>query len=104
VATASDFVSITRSRAELSIVCASTAAASNARREDGWALLALQGPFAFDAIGILAAFTTPLADAGIPVLAIGSFDTDYLLLKRDWLDAALAALAAAGHEYLGELD
>ena len=45
------------------------------------AVLKLQGPFAFDQTGILASFATPLADAGIGIFTVSTFDTDYLLVK-----------------------
>jgi enamine deaminase RidA (YjgF/YER057c/UK114 family) len=47
---------------------------------------------------VLASLAAPLAKAGVPVLAIGTFDTDHLLVKAAELDRALAALAAAGHD------
>jgi hypothetical protein len=48
--------------------------------------------------GVLASFLQPLAEAGIPIFAIATFDTDYVLLKRDRLEQALSVLGAAGHE------
>jgi uncharacterized protein len=97
-ASGSAFLSITRTRDELSIVCAEHAASASIRSERGWALLQLQGPFSFDTVGILAAFSAPLAEAAISILAIGTFDTDYVLVKKANLDDALRALEGAGHE------
>jgi uncharacterized protein len=54
--------------------------------------------FSFDTVGILAAFSAPLAEAAISILAIGTFDTDYVLVKKANLDDALRALEGAGHE------
>ena len=48
--------------------------------------------------GVLASFIQPLAEAGIPIFAISTFDTDYVLVKRDTLPAALQVLGNAGHE------
>jgi hypothetical protein len=48
--------------------------------------------------GVLASFLQPLAEAQISIFAVSTFDTDYVLIKRDQLDQALAALAAAGYE------
>ena len=95
------FHSVTRTTAELSVVCLEAPFPPGVRAETGWALLALEGPFAFDLVGILAAFLAPLAAAGVGVFALSTFDTDYVLVKRERLDDALAALAAAGHERLG---
>ena len=95
------FHSVTRTAAELSVVCPEASFPPGTRAETGWALLALEGPFAFDLVGILAAFLAPLATAGVGVFTLSTFDTDYVLVKRERLDDALAALAAAGHQRLG---
>lgn len=95
------FHSVTRTPAELSIVCPDGAVPDGARAERGWAILALQGPFPFELTGILASVLVPLAKAGVGIFALSTFDTDWVLVKRERLDEALAALAAAGHERVG---
>ena len=50
--------------------------------------------------GVLSSFLQPLAEAQISIFAISTFDTDYVLVKREQLNAALAALLAAGHGHL----
>lgn len=64
--------------------------------ESGWVLLELDGNFAFDVVGVMARWTTPLARAGIALMALSSFDTDYLLVKQARLADALAAWSADG--------
>jgi len=91
------FHSVTRTPAELSVVCPEGAVPVGARVEAGWALLALAGPFPFELVGVLSSFLAPLAEAGVSVFALSTFDTDYVLVKRERLDDALDALAAAGH-------
>jgi uncharacterized protein len=91
------FLSVTRTADELSIVAPASVVPTNIRTERGWAVLQLQGPFDFDQTGILASFATPLAEAGIGIFAVSTFDTDYLLVKAAQMPAALAALRAAGH-------
>jgi len=68
--------------------------------ESGWVALRLEGPFPFAMAGVLAAFIQPLAEAAVPVFAISTFDTDYVLIKSENLKQALTALGAAGHEEL----
>ncbi|GEM88809.1 ACT domain-containing protein [Oceanithermus desulfurans] len=63
----------------------------------GWRLLAVEGPLDFGLTGVLAALTTPLAEAGVPVFVLSTWSTDFLLVPVDRLEAARAALAAAGH-------
>ncbi len=72
--------------------------------ERGWVALKLEGPFPFSMTGVLASFVRPLAEAQIPVFAISTFDTDYVLIKRENLEQAAAALGAAGHGKLAEDD
>jgi hypothetical protein len=97
-ATAGAFFSVTRSARELSIVCEDALVPPGVRHERGWATLELEGPFPFELTGILASFLAPLAEAKIGIFALSTFDTDLVLVKRDALDAARCALAAAGHE------
>lgn len=94
------FVALVRTAEELSIVApAASTPADLPSVETGWSLLQLQGPFAFSETGILASFASPLAEAGIALFAVSTFNTDYLLLKTATLPAALRALAAAGHQF-----
>jgi hypothetical protein len=55
------------------------------------------GPLEFSLTGVLAAIAVPLADAGVSIFAISTFDTDYLLVKEDDVAKAMEALRAAGH-------
>jgi len=57
----------------------------------------VQGPFALSEIGVLAALAAALADAKVSLFAISTFDTDYLLVSDESLNAAVAALRAGGH-------
>lgn len=93
------FCSITRTAEELSIVCEDSSVPPGVRAERGWTLLQLGGPFPFEQVGVLDSFLRPLAAAGVSVFAIATFDTDYVLVKRDRLADALSALEAAGHEH-----
>ncbi len=70
--------------------------------ERGWLALKLEGPFPFSMTGLLASFPQPLAEAQIPIFAISTFDTDYVLIKRENLEQAVATLGAAGHENIGQ--
>lgn len=92
------FHSVTRTPAELSVVCPENAVAAGSRAETGWALLALAGPFPFEMVGVLASVLQPLAAAGVSIFALSTFDTDYVLVKRERLADAIDALTAAGHQ------
>lgn len=66
--------------------------------ESGWTALELEGPFSFSTTGVLASFAHPLAEAQIPIFAISTFNTDYVLVKAQDLKRVVAALRVAGHE------
>jgi len=94
-------VSITRTQDELSIVCPEPATLPNVKCEAGWAALKLEGPFPFTVTGVLSSFLVPLAENKIPIVAVSTFDTDYVLVKLDNLEAAVDALKKAGHQQIG---
>ena len=91
------FFCVARTAEELSIVCPEARVPAEAVAEPGWAVLQLLGPFPFSLTGVLASFLQPLAVARIPIFAISTFDTDYVLIKRENLQAAIGALGLAGH-------
>ena len=106
-ALAGGFFSVTRSADELSIVCQEHVCEervcqeqlvpADVRVELGWVALKLEGPFPFSMTGVLASFLEPLTEAEIPIFAISTFDTDYVLIKRENLEQAVRALQVAGH-------
>lgn len=94
----SDLYAITRTPDELSIICHHDQLPESLSCEPGWRLLKVKGPFTFDEIGILSALLAPLAKAGISILAISTFNTDYLFIKMENLDQAVHILQEAGHK------
>jgi hypothetical protein len=94
---ASALVSITRTTAELSVVCTQEDVPDGVRAERNWRCLMVEGPLDFSLTGVLAALLAPLAEAGVSIFALSTFDTDCLLIRAAQLDTAIAALSAAGH-------
>ncbi|MBI5033843.1 MAG: ACT domain-containing protein [Chloroflexi bacterium] len=92
-----DFVSITRTDDELSIVCRQSDVPNGIHCERDWRCLQVDGLLDFALTGILASLATPLAQAGISIFAISTFDTDYLLVKENNLEKAIAVLQNVGH-------
>jgi hypothetical protein len=99
-ALAGDFYSITRTVEELSLVCLQEVVPEGTRAEKGYRCLKVGGPLDFSLTGILSSLTIPLAQAGISVLAISTFDTDYLLVKEAQVDRAVQTLSHAGHRFV----
>lgn len=90
-------VAVTRTATELSIVTQQDDVPLGVVAERGWRVLAVRGPLAFSLTGVLASLAQPLADAGIPIFVLSTYDTDLLLVRDETLDEAVAALQGAGH-------
>lgn len=97
----SGLLSITRTPKELSIVCSQEAAPEDIRQERNWRCLMVEGPLDFSLTGVLSALLTLLAEAGVSIFALSTFDTDYLLVRAAQLDLAIESLSAAGHLVAG---
>lgn len=93
-----DFLSITKTADELSIVCESSLVPEGIRAQRGWRALKIEGPLDFALVGVLVSIVQPLVSAGISIFAISTFDTDYVLVGGAQLGAAIAALQSAGHD------
>jgi uncharacterized protein len=92
-----EFVSITHTGDELSIVCAEENVPSDVKADRGWRALKVEGPLDLALMGVLASLANPLAEAKINIFAISTFDTDYLLVKGYYLDRACETLRQVGH-------
>jgi hypothetical protein len=89
-----EFLSITRTADELSIVCPETLAPAGAKVQPGWRAFKVQGPLDFSLTGIIATLTAPLAEAKISVFAVATYDTDYILVQEKDLEGAKRALGS----------
>lgn len=88
-----------RTDAELSLVCptASVPAALVTAREDGWRAFRICGQLDFSLIGILSRVSTALAEAGVGIFAVSTYDTDYVLFKKEKLSAVRETLSRLGN-------
>lgn len=89
-----DFFSITKTQDELSIVCLEDKVPQHVKVEKGWRCLKVEGPLDFGLTGILSSLVQPLAQAEISVFSISTFDTDYLMIKKENLQKTIEILAA----------
>jgi hypothetical protein len=92
-----EFLSVTWTSTELSVVCPEDRVPSGIPGERGFIALRVNGTLEFDLTGVLASLTAPLAAQGIPVFAISTYQTDYLLLRAEDAARSRAVLDAAGH-------
>jgi hypothetical protein len=88
---------VTRTDEELSIVLPEDSVPMDWKAERGWRCLKVLGPLDLGLVGILASLTSPLAEAGIPIFALSTYDTDYLLVHDADLARATGALSLSGH-------
>jgi len=92
------FVFTGRTDEEKSLVCPTELVPENASaRDDGWRAFRISVQMDFALIGILARISKILADHGIGIFAVSTFDTDYILTKEENFGKALAALAGEGY-------
>ena len=93
----SPFFFFARTDGELSLVCPTEdVPARTEAREDGWRAFRVEGPLDFSLVGILAQISAVLAEKGIALFAVSTYDTDTVLVRSGDLDAAVRALREAG--------
>ncbi|KAH8899057.1 hypothetical protein GQ53DRAFT_742163 [Thozetella sp. PMI_491] len=93
----SQLLSFTRTDEEISIVGACSATGEH--KEGDWRCIRIAGPMDFALTGILNAFTTPLNRAGVPVFAVSTYNTDYVLVPKEKVETGVEALKGDGWKF-----
>ena len=99
-ASRSAFLSVVKTNEETSIVCRSTDISQGVQCDSGWRCIKVAGPLDFALTGILSGILSPLAKAEISIFAVSTYDTDYVLVKEDRLQAATDVLSRAGYHFV----
>jgi hypothetical protein len=94
----SPFLTLSRTGEELSVVAVQANVPADVQCERDYRALRVRGPLPLNLVGILASMAGPLAEAGLSIFAISTYDTDYVLVKSGILDSAMAVLRSAGHQ------
>lgn len=89
--------SVTRTSTELSVVCPQSNLPQEVEAGRDWRALQVDGPLPFTMVGVLSTLIGSLADAGISVFVLSTYDTDLILVQKDSFDDACARLIEAGH-------
>ncbi len=97
------FVSVTRTAAELSIVCAQTNVPADLLQVRDKLALGIEGSVPLTSVGIMASLCTALAAVGVSVFTIATYDTDWFLISAEQFETARAALEGLGHRVQGAL-
>lgn len=95
-----EFSSITRTEDELSIVCLQNNIPEGIQCEKSWKVFKIEGPLDFSLIGILSAISSLMAEKGISIFAISTYDTDYILIKDKDLNKAIEVLSNDKYEII----
>ena len=86
---------------ENSVVCLTPDVPQNTTdREDGWKAFRIQGVLDFSLVGILSKISAVLAENKIGIFAVSTFNTDYILTKKENYDKALNVLKSAGYNVI----
>ena len=94
-----EFFFLGKTDEEISLVCKTEDAPSNTiERDDGWRGFRIEGVLDFSLIGILSKISSILAENKIGIFAISTYNTDYILVKKENFDLAMTVLAEAGYE------
>lgn len=91
------FCAVTRTSEELSVVCPESEVPTDVECDRGWRALKIEGPLGFDEVGIVRSLAVPLAEVGVSIFVISTYETDYVLVREVQLEMALSALAEHGH-------
>ncbi len=83
---------------ELSVVCKTMDTPPSATdRDDGWKAFRIQGVLDFSLVGILSRLSGLLAENQIPIFAVSTYNTDYILLKAEFFQHAADIFRNAGY-------
>jgi hypothetical protein len=93
----SRFYSVTKTMEELSVVCPQNRIPDHIKCEKGWRILKVEGTLEFSLIGILSFISTVLANNGISIFAISTYDTDYILIKEKDTDKVISVLTSENY-------
>ena len=94
-----EFYFIGKTDEEISLVCLTADAPNNTvERDDGWKCFRIRGILDFSLIGILSAISAVLAENGIGIFAISTFNTDYILVKAENFEKAIKVLSQKGYD------
>ncbi|MCH8813888.1 MAG: ACT domain-containing protein [Chloroflexi bacterium] len=91
------FCAVTRTSEELSVVCPESEVPTDVECDRGWRALKIEGPLELDEVGIVRSLAVPLAEVGVSIFVISTYETDYVLVREVQLETALSALAEHGH-------
>jgi len=89
--------SITRTKKELTVVCPQNIIPAGIKHDHGWRCFRIDGSFDLNQIGVISSLAAPLAQAGISIFVVSSYDTDYIMVNEEKVEQAIAVISGDGH-------
>ena len=97
----SEYCFIEKTDEENSLVCITSEVPPNViKRDDGWKAFRIQGVLDFSLIGILSKIASILADNNISIFAVSTYNTDYVLIKKEIYQKGLKLLQSSGYQII----
>ena len=82
---------------ETSIICPEAEVPTGVKCDRGWLAIKIESPLDLSEVGIVLSLASPLANAGVSIFVVSTYETDYVLVREGQLRTALSALAEDGH-------
>jgi len=93
-----EFVFLSKTPDEISLVCETGSMPPCViASEPGWKALQVSGVLDFGMIGVIANISNLLAEAGISIFVVSTYNTDYILLKVENFDRGIQILERNGY-------
>ena len=93
-----EFVFLSKTNDEVSLVCESTHVPPVVlASETGWSALKVSGILDFGMVGVIAKIARALAEIGVSIFVVSTYNTDYVLVKTEQLEQSLQALTCNGY-------
>ena len=93
-----EFVFLSKTDDEISLVCESTCVPSGIiSSESGWRGFKISGVLDFGMVGVIAKITNMLAEAGISVFVVSTYNTDYIFVKVENFEKTTQVLLSNGY-------
>ena len=87
---------VIRTPHEVSGVCVQSNVPAGAVTQPAWRCFEFVGPFDLALTGIMVQVALPLAQAGVPIFTLATYNTDFLLVPDSHITTACTALTQAG--------
>ena len=97
-----DFISITKTEDEISVVAISGSFRNYCEVEANWRILKIIITLDFNLVGVISKISTILTNVGISIFVLSTYNTDYIMVKKEKISEAIGILKEFGYEFKNE--